>query len=105
MADLAMPELDRFIPPDARSDTTRVRQGKTLATMRRVLGASLLLVVVALAIAFPIPRGSDRIVGRGLRAGRGGAEPSAAEARIAATAGTVRGARGRVHSTWISGSL
>ena len=36
------------LPPDARSDTTRVRQGKTLGVMRWVLLISLSLAVASL---------------------------------------------------------
>ncbi|MBR0648980.1 hypothetical protein GXW78_04850 [Roseomonas terrae] len=42
------------LPPDARSDTTRVRQGKTLGTMRWVLLVSLITVVVAFLVAFAV---------------------------------------------------
>ena len=42
------------LPPDARGETTRVRQGKTLGTVRWVLGVSLAVTVVALLVAFAI---------------------------------------------------
>ena len=42
------------LPSDARDETTSVRQGKTLGSMRWVLISSILLVVVALVIAFAV---------------------------------------------------
>jgi hypothetical protein len=45
---------EKRLPPDARNDTTRVRQGRTLGTMRWVLLVSLVTVVVALAVAFAV---------------------------------------------------
>lgn len=47
---------DTQLPPDARNDTTRVRQGKTLGVMRWVLLVSLVTVVIAFAVAFAVMR-------------------------------------------------
>ncbi|MEO3474483.1 hypothetical protein AAFN86_21635 [Roseomonas sp. CAU 1739] len=49
-----MPEPDPRLPPDALSDTTRVRQGVTLGVMRWVLLISLASVVAALIVAFVV---------------------------------------------------
>jgi hypothetical protein len=53
-----MPGPDQSLPPDARDDATKVRQGRTLGVMRWVLAASLVIVVVALAVAFAVMRTS-----------------------------------------------
>lgn len=49
-----MPDDNTDLPPDARSETTRVRQGITLGTMRWVLGVSIVVTAIALLIAFAI---------------------------------------------------
>lgn len=47
-----MPDGNTGLPPDARNDTTRVRQGRKLGVMRWVLLISTAAAAVALAIVF-----------------------------------------------------
>ncbi len=50
-----MPDnADKQLPPDARNETTQVRQAKTLGVMRWVLVISLVSVVAALIIAYAV---------------------------------------------------
>lgn len=49
-----MSDRNAGLPPDARNETTRIRQGRTLGTMRWVLGVSIAVTVIALLIAFAI---------------------------------------------------
>ena len=42
---------DRALPPDARTDTTKVRQGITLGVMRWVLALSMAAAIIGLVIA------------------------------------------------------
>jgi hypothetical protein len=41
-------------PPDARDETTSVRQGKTLGSVRWVLVVSMIMVVAAFIVAFAV---------------------------------------------------
>jgi len=47
---------DRALPPDARTDTTKVRQGITLGVMRWVLGISLSAVVIGMGVVWLLLR-------------------------------------------------
>lgn len=48
----AMSDHNPDLPPDARSETTRIRQGKTLGVMRWVLLISLSAAIAALLVVF-----------------------------------------------------
>jgi len=49
-----MPDGNTDLPPDARNETTRVRQGRTLGVMRWVLLISIIVAAVALTIVFAV---------------------------------------------------
>ena len=49
-----MTDPKSMMPADARDETTAVRQGKTLGSMRWVLIVSMITVVLAFIVAFAV---------------------------------------------------